>query len=164
MYDLVEYMPVTLRELRGIKGMGKKKIAKYGTEIIGIIRNYLQVSHLDTMDEELPETDAGLDEDIAARKPKKEKGQTQRLSFEMFKQGKTIAEIATERSLSVTTIESHLARYVAAGHLQIEQFVTDEKLRIISAFFLETGSKSLTEAREVLGEEYSCLLYTSRCV
>ncbi len=155
MYDLAGYMPVTLRELRGIKGMGKKKIAKYGPEIIGIIRNYLQVSHLDTMDEELPETDAGFDEDIAARKPKKEKGQTQRLSFEMFKQGKTIAEIATERSLSVTTIESHLARYVAAGHLQIEQFVTDEKLRIISAFFLETGSKSLTEAREVLGEEYS---------
>ena len=155
MYDLAKYMPVTLRELRGIKGMGKKKIEKYGTDLINIIRNHLQVSHLDKIAEELPETDAGPDEDLPTRKPKKEKGQTQRLSFEMFKHGKTIDEIASERSLSVTTIESHLARYVAAGHLQIEQFVTDEKLRVISAFFLETGSKSLSEAREVLGDEYS---------
>jgi len=155
MYDLAGYMPVTLRELKGIKGMGKKKIAKYGTEIIGIIRNHLQVSHLDNMEEELPSTDIELPDDTRVRKPKQEKGQTQRLSFQLFKQGKTIEEIARERSLSVTTIESHLARYVAAGHLKIEQFVTEEKLRIISAFFLETGSKSLTEAREVLGEEYS---------
>ena len=155
MYALAEYMPVTLRELRGIKGLGKKKIEKYGPEIIGIIRNYLQLSHLDNADDELPAIDADLPDDSQERKPKKEKGQTQRISFEMFKQGKTIAEIATERSLSVTTIESHLARYVAAGHLQIEQFVTDEKLRVISAFFLETGSKSLSEAREVLGDEYS---------
>lgn len=155
MYDLAEYMPVTLRELRGIKGMGKKKIATYGPEIIGIIRNYLQVNHLDKIEEELPDADAELPDDKPERKPKKEKGQTQRLSFEMYQQGKTIEEIARERSLSITTIESHLARYVAAGDLKIEQFVPDEKLRVISAFFLETGSHSLSEAREVLGDEYS---------
>jgi hypothetical protein len=148
MYELVAQLPVTRRDLKDIKGFGKKKVQKYGDEIIGIIRSYLQVNLLDKLDEELPEVEP-------ARKPKQEKGQTQRISFEMFKMGKTIEEIARERSLSQTTIEGHLASFIASGDLQIEQFVPVEKTRIISDFFLETGSKSLSEAREVLGEDFS---------
>ena len=155
MYDLVELLPVSIKELKDIKGFGKKKIQKYGTEIIGIIRNYLQINHLDKMDADLTHLDTELPEDEPIRKGKTEKGQTQRLSFEMFKQGKTIAEIASERSLSGTTIESHLARYVASGELDIAQFVSPEKLEIITAYFLESGSASLTEAKTELGEEVS---------
>jgi len=155
MYDLVEVLPVTIRELKEIGGFGKKKVQKYGPELIGIIRNYLQVNHLDKMDIELPEPDTELPDEDLIDKPKQVKGQTQRLSFEMYKQGKTIAEIATERSLSGTTIEGHLARYVASGELDIAQFVTPEKLELITTYFLEAGSASLTEAKTELGEEVS---------
>jgi hypothetical protein len=155
MYDLIELLPVTLKELKEINGFGKKKIQKYGPELIGIIRNYLKLRHLDKLETELPEPGTELPEKQLTEKSKLVKGQTQQLSFEMFKKGKTIEEIAKERSLSGTTIESHLARYVASGELDIAQFVTPEKLALITAYFLDAGNNSLSEAKAELGEEVS---------
>jgi len=146
MYDLVEQLPVTLKELKDVKGFGKKKVQKYGDEIIAIIRNYLQANHLDKIDTELPE-------DEFEEKLKPEKEQSQRVSLEMFLQGKTITEIAMERSYAVSTIEGHLARFVASGELDILKVIPDEKLALISAFFIETGSTTLYEAKEILGDE-----------
>ena len=146
MYDLVELLPVTMKELKEIKGFGKKKVMKYGPELIGIIRNYLQINHLDKLDAELPEEEP-------ARKPKPEKGQTQKLSFEMFILGKTIAEIAKERSLTEGTIGGHLARFVASGELEIRKLITDEKLELITEYFKKSGTASLSEALAALGNQ-----------
>lgn len=148
MYDVVELLPVTIRELSEIKGFGKKKVQKYGDSIIGIIRNYLQVNHLNKIDVELPE-------DEPEEKPKKEKGQTQRLSLEMFLLGKSIEDIAQERSFSASTIESHLARFVANGELDILKLIPAKKLEMIKAHFVESGSTSITDAKRVLGDEVS---------
>lgn len=148
MYQLVELLPVTMRELKDIKGFGKKKVQKYGAEIIGIIRNYLQVSHLDKLDIEPPG-------DEPVRKPKPEKGQTQRLSYDMFKQGKTIDEIAAERSLTTSTIGGHLARFVASGELDILKVINIENLELITAYFRNAESASLSEALATLGNKVS---------
>lgn len=146
MYEVAETLPVTMKELSGIKGFGKKKLKKYGDEIIGIIRNYLQVSHLDKLDVELPE-----EETIEKTKP--EKGQSQRISLEMFLNGKSIEEIAQERSYAISTIEGHLARFVASGELDILKIITAEKLEIISSCFIETGSTSISEVKGILGDD-----------
>jgi len=144
MHDLIKFLPVSVKELTQIKGFGKKKVQKYGTEIIGIIRNYLQVNHLDNIEIEIADDEALL-------KPKKEKGQTQKMSFEMFKQGKTIEAIAAERSLTTSTIGGHLARFVLSGELEIEKLITPEKLELITAFFTKTETASLSEALAALG-------------
>ena len=146
LYELVEKLPVTLKELKAINGFGKKKVIKYGAELVGIIREYLQINHLDKLETELPEEEH-------ARKPKPEKGQTHRISLNMFLQGKTIEEIAIERSFAVTTIEGHLARFVASGELDIMQILTPEKLHLITSCFIETASSSLNEAKEKLGDD-----------
>ncbi len=146
MYEVVETMPVTLKELGAIKGFGKKKLNKYGAEILGIIRNYLQENHIDKLDIELPK-----EETIEKTKP--EKGQSQRLSLEMFLNGKSIEEIAQERSYATSTIEGHLARFVASGELDILKLMPAEKLDLISACFIETGSTSITEVKGILGDD-----------
>jgi hypothetical protein len=146
MYDLVGLMPVTLKELKGIKGFGKKKVLKYGDELIAIIRNYLQKNHLDKIDDILPD-----EEPIP--QPKDPKIQSHRISLGMFLEGKTTSEIALERSYSVSTIENHLSRYIANGELDITKDIPPEKLELISSFFIETKSKSLGEAKEILGDE-----------
>jgi len=45
----------------------------------------------------------------------------------MYKEGKTIDEIAFTRNLNMTTIVSHLERYVISGELEIDEFITPEK-------------------------------------
>jgi hypothetical protein len=148
MYELIEKLPVTLRELKEISGFGKKKVEKYGTQLIGIIRNYLQMKHLDKLDTELPDEEP-------ARKQKTEKGQTQRLSFEMFIQGKTIEEIAKLRSLTIPTIGGHLARFVVNGELEILKLITEEKLELITSYFRKAESASLSKALSALGNRVS---------
>jgi len=145
---LAELLPVTMRELKEIKGFGKKKVQKYGDDLIRIIRNYLQDNHLSKIDIELSEEEP-------AEKPKKVKGQTQRLSFELFKQGKTVEEIASERSLTVSTIGGHLARFVASGELEIRKLITEEKLELINSYFEKEETASLSEALAKLGNQVS---------
>jgi len=146
LYELVEKLPVTLKELKTINGFGKKKVVKYGAELVGIIREYLQISHLDKLETELPEEEH-------VRNPKPEKGQTQRLSFELFKQGKTIGEIAAERSLTVSTIGGHLARFVASGDLDMRKLITQEKLELITSYLKKADTSSLSEALAALGNQ-----------
>ncbi len=146
LYELVEKLPVTLKELKEISGFGKKKVVKYGAELIGIIREYLQINHLDKLDVELPDEES-------VRKPKKEKGQTQRLSLEMFKQGKSIEEIAAERSLTTSTIGGHLARFVASGEIEILKLITEEKQELITSYFRTTETASFSEALATLGNK-----------
>jgi len=40
-------------------------------------------------------------------------------------------EIAEERGLGLTTIESHLAHYVSLGMIPVTQFVSREKVDVI---------------------------------
>ena len=64
------------------------------------------------------------------RKEKKEKkpiGETMRISLAMYKDGKTIDEIAFTRNLNMTTIITHLERYIISGELDINDFITPEK-------------------------------------
>jgi PIF1-like helicase/Helix-turn-helix domain len=88
-------------------------------------------------------------------KPKKEKGATQRESLEMFKQGKTVNEIAEERKLTATTIFGHLAGFVATGDLAMEQLVPEKKIVAIRKAMEEYPESLVTPLKALLGDEYS---------
>lgn len=52
-------------------------------------------------------------------KPKRKKGDTQEVTFELHKAGKSIAEIAKERILAESTIKSHLASGIELGRIEL---------------------------------------------
>ncbi|MGZ5281072.1 MAG: helix-turn-helix domain-containing protein [Bacteroidia bacterium] len=89
------------------------------------------------------------------KKPKLEKGKTQEESYLLYKQGKTIQEIAAIRGYALTTIEGHLARYIAFGELNIEDFLSREKYDKIAAAIEETGAEGLGPIKSVLGDDFS---------
>ena len=63
------------------------------------------------------------------------KSDTRAASFELFKEGMSVAEIAKERGFAVQTIEGHLAYYVSQGDINIKELVGTEKLLLIEAGF-----------------------------
>jgi hypothetical protein len=65
------------------------------------------------------------------RKP--EKGESQRMSLQLFKQGKSIADIALERNFAQSTIEGHLAGFVSTGEVDVLDLVEAAKLEKILA-------------------------------
>lgn len=84
------------------------------------------------------------------------KPDTKELSFALYKQGKMPEEIAQERGLSLTTIESHLAHYVSLGMIPVTQFVSKEKFdKIIEASKYIEGESKLTPLKHELGDDFS---------
>jgi len=74
----------------------------------------------------------------------------------MFLSGQSIAEIAEQRSLSRTTIENHLIRYISTGEVALEELVQPEKLAAVKQAILATpDSQALSPIKEKLSDDYS---------
>ncbi|MDU1891934.1 MAG: helix-turn-helix domain-containing protein [Dysgonomonas sp.] len=79
-------------------------------------------------------------------KAKPKKGETQRITLLLFNEGKTIKEIATERNLSPTTIEGHLASFVLTGDIAIGQLVEESKIEYLIPLIKEMSTEATLSA------------------
>lgn len=85
---------------------------------------------------------------------KRDKTPTSEISFALYKEGKTIEEIATERALVPGTIEGHLCQYIATGEIDAYDLVDKQKLdNMLSLITPDTQSSGEIKAK--LGDEYS---------
>ncbi|MBY0244836.1 MAG: helix-turn-helix domain-containing protein [Sphingobacteriaceae bacterium] len=90
-----------------------------------------------------------------SKKTKEPKEDTKEITFNLMRQGKSIAEIATERNLVQGTIEGHLAYYVAKGQLNAKKIMPLEKLDAILLAIKELKTVSSAQLREHLGGTYT---------
>ena len=95
-------------------------------------------------------SDCGLETEPASvsDKPKKEKKEelrddtgkklnTSEYSYWLYNQGNTVNQIAEKRGLNPSTIEGHLARYVASGDIDVHEFVDVDTLKKVEAYCME---------------------------
>jgi hypothetical protein len=138
--ELARIKPSTPDELLAIKGFGKTKVKQVGAELLSIIQAYID------------RPKAASRGTTPKEKPLKEpKISSTTLTLVLFQMGKTVAEVATERGLSVSTIESHLAQRVGKGELAIEAVIAPEKLFLIRSYFENHTPATLTEAVQAIG-------------
>lgn len=52
----------------------------------------------------------------------------------MYQQGKSVQQIAQERSLTETTILGHLARYVETGDIDVHTLVSNDVIEKVSGY------------------------------
>ena len=94
------------------------------------------------------------------KKERKEKSLEERtptniLSFNLQIEGKSIAEIAAERNLATTTIEGHLASFIASKQINIDDFVSDDKQKVIKEAIRIHGSDSTKTLKDNLPGDIS---------
>jgi DNA-binding NarL/FixJ family response regulator len=65
------------------------------------------------------------------------KGETARVSLQLYKVGKSIAEIAKERNFAYTTIEGHLSEFITTGEVEVHELVSPSRLEIIFSVLKE---------------------------
>jgi ATP-dependent DNA helicase RecQ len=79
---------------------------------------------------------------------------TTRRTFELWREGKSIAEIAEQRGLSGSTIATHLADLVLSGDIDtVSEWVDDVTLARIRKQANGQPIAALAPLREALGEE-----------
>lgn len=135
---LVRTPPPTMAALRRIKGIGAAKAKKFGGKMLEIIRGHSG----GTAAADAPDGPGG----------KPPKFSTKQLSFDLWKAGRTVAEIAAARGLVVSTIETHLAYFIGTGEIPVEQLVAPEQVELIAAYFREAGHRQAGKAKTALGD------------
>lgn len=122
------------------------------------IRDFLSAKAKAALDEVVigEEVEKKRKKKVEEEKPKKEKVDTKALTFKMFRDGKTLKEIAAERSLTVGTVENHLAHFVEQGELEIGEVVSSQHQKIIRGI-VKTFNKaySLSEVKNLLPNDYT---------
>jgi ATP-dependent DNA helicase RecQ len=74
------------------------------------------------------------------------------ISFNLFKEGKSVPEIAKERNMAISTIEGHLASFVANGEIDINKMVSEEKQLLIKEAAKIYGRESFKTLKDNLPE------------
>ncbi|MDP2236505.1 MAG: helix-turn-helix domain-containing protein [Bacteroidales bacterium] len=146
MKEIAQKLPASRIELLKVHGMGRTRVKKYGNEILELIKSFSETNDLDIEPDFSP---------LPVQKPKIEKVPSSKLTFELFKEGKSIEEIAKIRGFAVSTIESHLADYIRLGDLTLQDVMPAEKARLVIEYFTDTEDLRFGPAKQVLGDEIS---------
>jgi ATP-dependent DNA helicase RecQ len=154
LHELALYLPQTPKELLQINGFGEQKVQQFGEAFLAVIKQYCDDHHLDSQisskepkRQRKKKADAG-EEDIP-------KQNTRQVTYEWWKSGKTVAEIAAERKLQPATIETHLMGYVLNGLVPRQVLISDDVFEKAAAIVKDLQTTSMGPVKEIMADEIS---------
>jgi uncharacterized protein YpbB len=124
----------------------------------GLIKGVNTTELLEQVEQKRSEKNKQEQQEIIEKKTSKPpKGESNRLSLELFKEGKSIAEIATIRGLATSTIEGHLVSFIKTGEVDVKELVPEYKIATIlqTVEELNLPAPASTPVKEKLGDDYS---------
>lgn len=136
---MAQMQPQTLSEFSQLSGVGTYKLNQYGERFITEIKAYRQEQDLGT----------------SPSKTKKSNPDTRLTTWELFEQGLSVEEIASQRQLKLTTIQGHLADLIEQGKpIDLNPLVSPEHQALILKAVRETGvSEGIKPIYEYLNEK-----------
>ncbi|MBK1700955.1 helix-turn-helix domain-containing protein [Thiococcus pfennigii] len=143
--QIANTLPDSPEALRAVDGLGKRTVERYGEEILALVAEHCRQHDIDP---------------AAVPRPAKPKApavetDTKRLSYQLYRDGLSIPDIARHRSLQPATIEGHLAHYIGTGELLVADIIDAERLARIEAVLTELGAEQLGPAKQTLGDDCS---------
>ena len=151
--DLCTYLPITRDDISKIAGFGTFKTEKYGSHFLHPIQDYCISNRLATRINQLP--GRKIKRNPAPGNTAAPKSDTRQVSFELYKEGLSLEEIAEKRHLSIATIEQHFCDFVSRQLIPIHQLVTETKQKQIRAVANQVGRLRLKDIKEVLPDDIS---------
>ena len=143
--ELANALPERTSELDSIHGLGPVKIEKYGQALLDVIHSSRNASN-SRFDSIAKEAEAPILEPVKKKKENKEKEKKEKtwvITYKMYKEGKTVMQIAQERSLTETTILGHLARYVESGDIDVHKLVSNDVIEKVSAYMSSRNGEAV---------------------
>ncbi|PFW78941.1 DNA helicase RecQ [Bacillus sp. AFS075960] len=146
--DMCAKMPQSDSELLTVKGIGEHKLVKYGSHFLQAVQHFI---------EENPNYAETVKTEVVTERKKsgKASANSHLETYEMYKQGIDLNEIAKERNLSRQTIENHLIRCFEDGmEVDWNSFVPAEYEQLIETA-VQNADGGLKSIKEQLPNEVS---------
>ncbi len=90
----------------------------------------------------------------SATSGKKEKGGTFKDTLDLHRKGKSAAEIAAIRGLTVGTVKNHMAKWILLGDVDVYDILPRDVIDSVVAYMEESASSSAGEIRRGMGDKY----------
>ena len=147
--QMAQNKPQTLATFSKISGVGNRKLTQYGEGFTQTIHQFCQANGLEVSAVEeaiAPTPKPTIDTDITV---------TQITTYELYKSGLSLPEIALKRNVRLSTINGHMSKLIEAGHhVDLDKLVSAERQSVINRAIAEVGPHSLRNIREAVGEAY----------
>lgn len=132
--EMAAVRPKTMEEMNEVSGVGEAKLKEYGRVFLDAIQAFI-----------FKKSDEGV----------KTKGDSPLITFQMYKSGMNIDQIAQKRELVSGTIGSHLVTYYLQGEdVKLSDFVTKKEVgRVLEVIHEMEEPFKLKEIFETLNEE-----------
>lgn len=150
LYEMCEVLPTSIEELLQVNGMGKVRVKKYGEAILKVIGTYCEENNID-----VPQTDYQIEFLSTSTVTNKRKGDTKKISLELFKTGKSILAIANERELNENTIFTHLASFISSKEIKITDLMSELHYKELKEIIPKTTFENLSDLKHQLDEKYT---------
>jgi hypothetical protein len=132
--DLSNTLPANERELKSVKGIGAAKIKTFGSDMLKIINEYAEEMNIERLEPELP---------VVIKPPKQD---TKQVSFDLYKSGKTILEIAEIRGFAESTIQVHLTHFIETGEIEITEMLDEKSVAELMEYYEKHDSLTTSDA------------------
>jgi len=136
--DMVKLKPGNSAAFLKVSGVGEHKNEKYGDAFLSLVCSLVAeenrlIANPSPMSKAIKKTPSS---DFAMPKI----GDTQKETFELYKNGLSIKEISKERNLKPTTIQAHLYRLAFHGEcVDITPMISDVQIEAIQQSWLQLG-------------------------
>ncbi|MGF6952019.1 ATP-dependent DNA helicase RecQ [Neobacillus sp. B4I6] len=148
--DMCAKLPKSTEDFLQVSGVGELKLKKYGLEFIQAIRTFCE-ANLDYQSELVPV-------EKSPKKPAKKAGvtDTHLETLKLHQSNFSIEEIAEQRELAVSTVETHLLQCAQQGlEVEFSKHIPAEYMPLLEKALAEAGRERLKPIKELLPEEVS---------
>jgi ATP-dependent DNA helicase RecQ len=149
--QMARQQPQVMSQFAQISGVGTRKLAQYGILFTAEIRSFRTELGLPV----LAETDAAPP---LVKLEERDKGisGTALQTYNLYREGFNLTEIAARRSVKVGTIATHLCELLQLDYqIDIDRFIATARQQKIKAAIKQVGFEHLTPIKEYLGDDYS---------
>ncbi|MFY1048284.1 DNA helicase RecQ [Chryseobacterium sp. GP-SGM7] len=148
--ELSTFIPNSKEELNHISGFGAFKIEKYGDLFLPTIVEFCKIHNLSSKI-----TFKKPKKNMVAKSTNKYEAGTFTTTFQMFKAGNSIEEIAENRNLAINTIQNHLVNFVTVGTIKPSELMDMSKAETIIEIAKNQKLPSLKAIKEELCDGFS---------
>lgn len=151
-------MPITKDQLLDISGVGEKKIDKYGDEFIKAVKEYIENNSLEVNFEFLNAKNKTTNSKTSKRISDKKK--SFEITIEELKEGRSFIDIAKDRDITVSTVMSHIYKYLSDGgkvdfEINFAQLFTKEDEEEVIGAIKKVGYNKLKPIKEEVRDDIS---------
>ena len=159
--ELSSRMPVDKEQMLEVSGVGERKYDKYGQRFIEKIMNYLNSNNINHIWISKAKSDISIEEkknNIEGSKNIKEKSYIN--TVEMLRVYGSLRKTAGERELTLTTIISHVEKYISEGNsidfkIDFSDIFNEQDEEIVKGVIKNVGFNKLKAIKEQVPSDIS---------